>query len=87
MKFLNRVVYLSKGNFGTCNYPEYVLRQQKERKIRQKSNLLFLWKSGVEVSNGITLSFKKIDFGTPILLTPSLDTHNVILDVWLKEIR
>ena len=38
MKYSNRFVYSSKGNFETCNFSEYVLHLQKERKIRQKSN-------------------------------------------------
>ena len=38
MKYLNRVVNSSKVNFGILSYPEYVLRLQKERKLKQKLN-------------------------------------------------
>ena len=43
----------------TCNYLEYVLRLQKERqkRLRSKINLLFLWKTGVEASKIITNFF------------------------------
>ena len=54
--------------FETCNYPEYVLLLQKERKVRQKSNKFTVFvKTGVEVSKVITQSLKKTVFGTSIL--------------------
>ena len=69
MKELNRLVYSSKKALETCNYPEHVLRLQKEHQIWQKSkiNLVFLWKTGVEASKFIMNSLKTLDFVTPIL--------------------
>ena len=51
-----------------CNYPEHVLRLQKERQIWQKSKLIFtffLWKTRVEASKFIMNSLKTLDFVTP----------------------
>ena len=59
---------IPKEALETCNYPEHVLRLQKERQTWQKSkiNLLFLWKTRVEASKVITNSLKTLDFVTPI---------------------
>ena len=67
----------------TCNYPEQVLRLQKERQNvkydkKQKFIYFFLWKTGVEANKLITNSLKTLDFVTLIPLTPSLDKNNVI---------
>ena len=68
MKKLNRFVHSSKKTLEKCNYPEYVLRLQKERQIWQKSkiHLLFLWRTRVEASKVITNSLKTLDFVTKI---------------------
>ena len=53
----------------TWNYPEQVLRLQKERQIWQKSQihlLFFVKKTRVEASKVITNSLKTFDFVTPI---------------------
>ena len=60
---------LSMDALETCNYPEQVLRLQKDRQIWQKikkNKLLFLWETRVEASKVITNSLKTLDFVTPI---------------------
>ena len=78
---------LPKEALENCNYPEHVLRLQKERQIWQKSkiNLHFLWKTRLEATKFITNSLKTLDLVTPIPFDTFPWQNNVIFNLLLTR--
>ena len=68
MKSLIGLSILPREVLETCNFPENVLRLQKERqkRLKSKNNLHFLWKTRVKVSKVLANPLKTLVFVTPI---------------------